>query len=71
LPALKGVFKDFDYQEYGGVPVLGVNGISIVGHGKSSPLAVKNMILRAKELVESELVSKIEQSISININKSN
>lgn len=71
IPALKGVFKGFDYQEYGGVPVLGVNGISIVGHGKSTPLAVKNMILRAKELVESDLVNKIEQSISINLNKTN
>jgi glycerol-3-phosphate acyltransferase PlsX len=68
VPALKGVFKGFDYQEYGGVPVLGVNGISIVGHGKSTPLAIKNMILRAVELVESELVTKIEQSISKNIN---
>lgn len=66
IPALKGVFQGFDYQEYGGVPVLGVNGISIVGHGKSSPIAVKNMILRAKELVESDLVNKIEQSLNLN-----
>lgn len=71
LPALKSVIKEFDYQEYGGVPVLGVNGISIVGHGKSTPIAVKNMILRAKELVESSLVSKIEQSIAINTSKPN
>jgi len=70
LPALKGVFKEFDYQEYGGVPILGVNGISIVGHGSSSAIAVQNMIIRAKELVEFGLVQSIEQSISIN-SKSN
>lgn len=66
IPAIKGVFKEFDYQEYGGVPILGVNGISIVGHGKSTPLAYSNMILKAKELIESSLLDKIEESISNN-----
>ena len=45
------VLKDFDYQEYGGVPLLGVNGVTIIGHGKSSPIAIKNMILKAEEMV--------------------
>lgn len=66
IPAIKGVFKEFDYQEYGGVPILGVNGISIVGHGKSSPIAYFNMILKAKELIESSLLDKIEKSINNN-----
>lgn len=66
IPALKGLFKELDYQEYGGVPVLGVNGISIVGHGKSSPLAIKNMIKRAYELHQNQLVTKIENIIKQN-----
>ena len=66
IPALKGLFKELDYQEYGGVPVLGVNGISIVGHGKSSPKAIKNMIRKAIELKKNNLVSKIENVINQN-----
>lgn len=66
IPALKGLFKELDYQEYGGVPVLGVNGISIVGHGKSSPIAIMNMIRRSVELHENQLVSKIESIIKQN-----
>ncbi|MFO7446292.1 MAG: phosphate acyltransferase PlsX [Ignavibacteriaceae bacterium] len=61
--ALKGILKDFDYQEHGGVPLLGVNGISIVGHGSSSPKAFRNMVLRANEMYEKNLVAKIESSI--------
>ena len=55
---LKKILKDFDYQEYGGVPLLGVNGISIIGHGKSTPKAVKNMILKADEMVRKKHKSK-------------
>jgi len=50
LPALTNVIKEFDYQEYGGVSCSRREWkFSIVGHGKSTPIAVKNMILRAKE----------------------
>ena len=59
------VLKDFDYQEYGGVPLLGVNGISIIGHGKSSPIAVKNMIYRAEEMVRKGINTKIEQELKL------
>lgn len=59
------VLKDFDYQEYGGVPLLGVNGISIIGHGKSSPIAVKNMIYKAEEMVRKGINTKIEQELRI------
>jgi phosphate acyltransferase len=61
--ALKDILKDFDYQEQGGVPLLGVNGISIIGHGSSTPRAIKNMVLRANEMYEKNLVAKIESSI--------
>jgi phosphate acyltransferase len=60
---LKEILKEFDYQEYGGVPLLGVNGISIIGHGSSTPKAIKNMVLKANEMYEKDLVTKIEKSI--------
>ncbi|MBL8006603.1 MAG: phosphate acyltransferase PlsX [Ignavibacteria bacterium] len=58
------VLKDFDYQEYGGVPLLGVDGISIIGHGKSSPIAIKNMIYKAEEMIRKEVNSKIREELS-------
>lgn len=52
---LKTILKDFDYQEHGGVPLLGVNGITIIGHGGSTPKAIKNMIFRAEEMAQKEI----------------
>jgi glycerol-3-phosphate acyltransferase PlsX len=62
--ALKKSLKSLDYQEYGGVPLLGVNGISIIGHGSSSVLAMKNMVLRANDMHQKQLVSKMTKAIS-------
>jgi phosphate acyltransferase len=59
-PALRGALTGMNYEEYGGVPLLGVNGVSIIGHGKSSPLAIKNMILRAEEVVRKDVNKSIE-----------
>lgn len=60
---LKKSLKSLDYQEHGGVPLLGVNGISIIGHGSSSPKAIKNMVLKAREMYNKDLIKKIENSI--------
>jgi glycerol-3-phosphate acyltransferase PlsX len=43
--------------------LLGVNGISIIGHGSSTSKAIKNMILKANEMFEKKLISKIESSL--------
>lgn len=64
---LKDVLKSFDYQLYGGVPLLGIKGITIIGHGSSSPLAIKNMILRASEVFEKQVPDKIEKAIKDNL----
>jgi glycerol-3-phosphate acyltransferase PlsX len=61
---LRSVMKDFDYQEYGGVPLLGVNGVSIIGHGKSTPKAFKNMILKAEEMVRKNITGSIRESVA-------
>ncbi len=63
-PVLSKALKDMDYQEYGGVPLLGVNGVVIIGHGKSTPLAIKNMILRAEEVVRKEVNKSIENALN-------
>lgn len=61
---LKEVFEPFDYQKVGGVPFLGVNGISMVGHGGSSAEAVKNMVLNAVKMAETDINSKIIASVA-------
>lgn len=63
MPALKSIFKQFNYEEYGGVPLLGVNGVSIIGHGKSSPKAIKNMILKAVETVQKQVNTEIGKAL--------
>jgi len=60
---LKRALKDLDYQEHGGVPLLGVNGISIIGHGSSTPKAIKNMVFRAYDMHKKNLNQKIEESL--------
>lgn len=66
---LKKSLKVMDYEEHGGVPLLGVNGISIIGHGSSTPKAITNMVLRANEMYEKNLLAKIESAINKNSNK--
>jgi glycerol-3-phosphate acyltransferase PlsX len=53
-------FDRFNYELYGGTPVLGINSNVLIGHGISSPLAFKNMILLAKDLAEAKLDEKIK-----------
>ncbi len=64
----KGAFDEFrkrtDYSEYGGAPLLGVRGITIIGHGRSSGKAIKNGIRVAAELCRSGVNEKIEQELS-------
>jgi glycerol-3-phosphate acyltransferase PlsX len=64
----KRAFDDFrkrtDYSEYGGAPLLGVRGVTIIGHGRSNPNAIKNAIRVATELCRAGLNEKIEQELS-------
>lgn len=56
---LDTAFRRLDYSEYGGAPLLGVRGVSIISHGRSSPRAIKNAILVALRAVESRLTEHI------------
>ena len=51
--------KRLDYAEYGGAPLLGVDGICIVGHGRSSPKAVRNAVTMAVRAVRERLIEKL------------
>jgi glycerol-3-phosphate acyltransferase PlsX len=52
---LRGALKDLDYSEHGGAPLLGVRGVSIISHGKSSPRAIKNAVKVAVKAVDSRM----------------
>ncbi len=56
--------SSFNYENVGGIPFLGVDGVSIVGHGGSSPLAIKNMIKSAVQTVEHDVNGKIVASLN-------
>jgi glycerol-3-phosphate acyltransferase PlsX len=55
-------FARFNYEQYGGSPILGVNAPVVVGHGISSPEAIKNMVLLSRDMVENGLVDKIKNA---------
>lgn len=61
---LQDVIHPFDYESIGGVPFLGINGVSLVGHGSSSAKAVKNMIYNAVLYVENKVNQKIVTSLN-------
>ena len=52
-------FDTYNYEIYGGTPILGINSTVIIGHGISNETAVKNMILLTKDVVEAKISEKI------------
>lgn len=63
-PLLSGVRKKFDPFEIGGAPLLGVNGVVIIGHGRSNAYAVKNAIRQARLAVTGDIVNTIRQGLA-------
>ena len=64
---LKKGFKDeffdrFNYEQYGGSPILGVNAPVLIGHGISTPKAIKNMVLLCRTMIEAQFVDKIKEA---------
>jgi glycerol-3-phosphate acyltransferase PlsX len=56
-------FNRFNYELYGGTPVLGVNAPVIIGHGISSPVAITNMIRQAELAIRKNLITNIKQAL--------
>jgi glycerol-3-phosphate acyltransferase PlsX len=61
--AFKSIRKKTNYEEYGGMPLLGVNGGCIIAHGASSPLAIKNAIRAATESIKHEINPQILRAV--------
>ena len=66
LPALKKTLKSFDASEYGGAPLLGLNGLVVKTHGSSTAKEIKNSILQCVSFNEQDITSKIKENIEIN-----
>jgi glycerol-3-phosphate acyltransferase PlsX len=56
--------KRVDYSEYGGAPLLGVNGVCIVGHGRSSVKAVRNAVALAYRFASRDVIGRVERGIA-------
>jgi glycerol-3-phosphate acyltransferase PlsX len=57
-------FDRFNYENYGGTPILGVKGNVIIGHGISNDIAVKNMILHSYEVAKSGLATRVNEAFN-------
>jgi glycerol-3-phosphate acyltransferase PlsX len=66
-PAFDSLKRRVDYAEYGGAPLVGINGISIISHGRSSDRAIKNAIRVAAELAKGEVNKHIRADIEKNM----
>jgi phosphate acyltransferase len=61
---LDNFFERFNYENYGGSPILGINGTVVIGHGISSALAIKNMVLLSRNISRVHLSEKIKQTLT-------
>jgi glycerol-3-phosphate acyltransferase PlsX len=68
-PALKGIRKLMDPSEEGAAPLLGVNGLVFIGHGRSDANAIKNAVRVAKNAVEAEILKSIHTAIEQSLRK--
>ncbi len=62
-PVLRKMGKTLDYAEYGGMPLLGIDGVAIIGHGGSNALAIKNAVLAAEKFVKLDVNGSIKKII--------
>ena len=62
--AMRHFMRRVDYSEYGGAPLLGVAGITIVGHGRSSAKAVRNAVAMAYRFASGRFIQRVEQEIA-------
>src|SRR6188768_611405 len=63
--AMRHFRRRVDYSEYGGAPLLGVAGITIVGHGRSSAKAVRNAVAMAYRFASGQLIQRVEGEIAV------
>jgi len=64
-PVFDNLITKYDYEEHGGTPLLGVNGISIVCHGSSGPRSIMNSIFLAQKCIQNNLIKDTQKSLAI------
>lgn len=62
--ALKEAYRRLDYAEYGGAPLIGLDGVAIIAHGGSNPLAIKNAVRAARDAVEQKMNQHIAEALA-------
>lgn len=62
--ALKEAYRRLDYAEYGGAPLIGLDGVAIIAHGGSNPLAIKNAICAARDAVDHKMNQHIADALA-------
>lgn len=66
----RGAFKRFkkkvNYEEFGGAPLLGINGVGIISHGRSTPRAIKNAIVVARDMVQADIPARVQERLNLN-----
>ena len=68
-PALGGIKKTMDPSEEGAAPLLGINGLVFIGHGRSNANAIKNAIRVAKNAVEANVLESIRAGIETSLGR--
>jgi glycerol-3-phosphate acyltransferase PlsX len=63
-PIIKKFYSDYDYHEYGGAPLLGVNGISMITHGSAEARTIENAVRRTRQFVDFEVNKHIVEQLS-------
>src|SRR5436305_4031409 len=66
-PAMKKIYASHDWQEYGGAPLLGVDGYCLICHGRSDARAIRNAVRVGKQLVRSDINQKIVERVAASI----
>jgi glycerol-3-phosphate acyltransferase PlsX len=67
-PAMRSIRKLMDPGEQGAAPLLGVNGLVFIGHGRSDAIAIKNAVRIAKQAVQAHVLSSIQTAIEQSLN---
>ena len=62
-PALKSTLRSFDVQEYGGAPLLGLNGLVVKTHGSATEIEIKNTILQCLDFKKQQINEKIREKL--------
>ncbi len=64
-------FDRFNYEQYGGSPILGINAPVMIGHGISTGEAIKNMILLSRQIIETQLIEEVKEAFSFFVDAPN